>query len=181
MFGKLLTFMVEKNQYRQTYETLSGGKISDEYLAQGQVRAFYNRKNEMVAGYIINSTPNFRYIDYIPEADRTHLAIDIQNDKIMEITCIWIKKEKLERGQRHAIYLQLIQDCLATDTDYVLGGSVVEKIRDLQQSVLRHALWEGMSTKSQYQWVYFGKRIELLPLFLKKAAEVTFQLLRKAG
>ncbi len=179
MFGKILVTNEDRNQYRSLYEKSSGGNISDDYLNSSTVRAFYNSQGEMVAGYMLNKKPNFRYLLYIPENEMRKISLSPQSDSIAEITCIWMTRKKLRPLQRYFIYTQVIIDSLNCGADFILGGSVVEKVKNIQFNILNQPLWEGISTQSQYQWVYYGKRDEILGNYCKELGRECRRILKR--
>ncbi len=167
MFGRVLLLPTDLHYFRMKYEAASGGKISTDYLEKSFVRGFYNRRGEMIGGYIVNTKPSFRYLEYIPDIEVKKIPLKPNTDRIAEVTCIWIERKKIDLSQRYQIYTQLIADCLKSGADYILGGAVVEKVKNIQFQILNQPLWEGVSTQSQYQWIYFGKRDELVLNYVK--------------
>jgi hypothetical protein len=166
MFGRILYSTDALNHFRTTYESLSDGWISDEYLSKGTIRGFFDNKGRLVGGYIVNTTPEFRYISVIPEHDREELPINVDADRIAEVACIWMTPNQRPPLLRYKIYTQAALDAFKTDSTYILGGTYVEKVRRIQQRVMKHDLWHGINIYSREHWIYYAKRRELLSSFL---------------
>lgn len=172
--SKLIHRVAEFEKYQASFGNLTNGvKIPNNYLEQSIVRVFYHESinNEWVGGYIINTSPDFRYLSFIPvdQCDQLLQMHHIHQGNIAEITGIWLHSKKCSFWERIYYYLLMVRDTLSTQKEVVLGGAIVKKIQDFQMQLMSHVLYNGpvwLIDRSANIKIYYAKRSELVPKIL---------------
>lgn len=180
MFGQILEDPQLLDAFRTNYQTLSpkSKEFSDLYLKKSRVRGFFDHHGDLVGGYIFNTEPPFRYWDYLPERSADSELFK-NKGKTAEVTCAWMRKGQRGAFLRHRVYVQVMLDFYQSGADVMLAGTLVEKIRRMQQVVLRHNLWHGVDTQGGEYWIYYGYRRELLGNFAAAFVKETLSSLRR--
>lgn len=128
------------------YEALSGNKVDLTYLQNSNVRAFYNKKDEIIGGYVLSTYEKngfLRYFNFLGEKQGSVLASNNMNlPEFVEITCIFFTKFT-STYQRIQIISFSLFDALMFDKKYILGGGFVSSFNNRMKSVLQKTLFDG--------------------------------------
>jgi hypothetical protein len=138
--------------------------VSLSYLVNSKVRAYFDSKGEMVAGYACNVKRLLRYELWIPEEKRGQIPLFTFKNKLCELTCIWISSRE-GRISSEMIYLHSVIDALCSGAEYILGGTLSAAVFGIQTQSLPNLLYEGGTHyfgTSRQCWVYYASRWELL-------------------
>jgi hypothetical protein len=148
--------------YAHEYFQRSGSHVELRYLRSAQVYAYYVR-GEMVAGFVINSSPPLRYLTMLPpEDDSRHrlLALTAQGG-VTEITCIWMDAQRLRHCTRMALYMHCILCARRAKNRWILGGTRKEKVMRIHSIALPIHLFSGYTSYRGVEerfWLYCGQR-----------------------
>jgi hypothetical protein len=162
--------------FRRNFEDRSGNPLSSEYMVAAKVRGFFDRRGELIAGFIINATQPLRYFDWLPESDREWRRGDVfKAEDFVEITCIWTKKGRIPAisSSRAQIYLESLFFAVKTGKPSILGGTVIEKVRDQQMRVMNQPYRAGVTNfrgKECPYWLYYVRRHQALTLMVQNIA-----------
>lgn len=170
----------ELNEFRREFESRSGNPLSSEYMAAAQVRGFFDRSGDLIAGFIINTAQPLRYFDWLPESERKwHSGDEFKAEDFAEITCIWNKKGRIPMisASRAQIYLESVFFAVATGKPAILGGTVIEKVRDQQMHVMNRPFRSGRTNfrgNDCHYWLYYVPRNEALALMIQHVGREVF-------
>ncbi len=140
-----------------------GNPVSLSYLRRAQVRAFYDRKGQMFAGYAMNRSEPLRYWEWVPEAARAGSTFAVKRPDCCELTCIWISggSTTLTTGR---IYAWAMLDALRSGAGYVVGGTLNPIVFGIQSQVLSQNLYQGPTEyfgHSRACFIYGATRLQL--------------------
>ena len=143
-------------------------------------RVFY-LNDKMVAGYCINTAFPIHYFKPVPEETWRSLS---ENEDFVETYQVWINNSafKVTQMQKSWIYLVCIYDALKTGKKYIVGGSLVPKIRDQQMLVLSKPLHSGrlLIDRTMYDvWIYYNSRAMALVSLPGGIVKNSFRVLMK--
>ncbi len=117
------------------------------YLAD-KVKVFIDEEGTWVAGYVINSTNNLRYLDPFDNLVRNTIYRDknIKEGESSEITCIKIEQSltKKDKMARLRIYAEAVNDAHETKKKYILGGSKIFMVWKVFEQILPNTLYFGL-------------------------------------
>lgn len=144
-----------KNYNRLNKKIAIGTSDLGDYL-----RVFY-LDQIMVAGYCINTAYPFHYFKPVPEETWQKLS---KKDDFVETFHVWIDNNSGQVRQMHKswIYILCLIDAFKTGKKYIVGGSLVPKVRDQQMLVLSKPLHTGtlvIEEKIFDVWIYYNSRI----------------------
>src|SRR5688500_14809269 len=105
--SRLLTNDTDKQALARAYISMGGGggQIPEEYFDRASARGFF-KGDELVAGYLFNTSAPFRYETIIPAESRIELRKSgyLLESTSCELTCMWMWKGKLTKFDRSAVY-----------------------------------------------------------------------------
>lgn len=156
-----------------------GYPVTIDYLRQCKVRAYFDKSN-IIAGYVVNAQPPFRYLGWVPADKRPAIALYDQQDRLVEIACIFNHTGNVSTLTA-SLYLRAILDALLTGRDLVVGGGFSRVIYAIQSQILPHLVYNGPTEtfgKVQRCWIYYGTRKEVVFLFVPKLLRNLWQYLR---
>ncbi|MBD2751851.1 Clp protease/crotonase-like domain-containing protein [Spirosoma validum] len=142
----------------------SGAYVDRAYLTNALIRVFFhaNDPEHWVASYVVNTEAPFRYLSVLTVAKRTDLLRQhgIAEANLAEITLLSRdRRMNWTPGEREFYYSMSLWDALRTGRQYILGGTVEEKLAGAQMEVLDHLFYEGeldFFGKSKYGWLYYA-------------------------
>ena len=140
-----------------------GNPVALDYLRRAQVRAFFDARGNMFAGYALNLTHPLRYIDWVPEVSRGHLPVLAKHRHLGELTCIWIYGRE-GRMSSERIYLHAVCDAIRSRAGFVLGGTLSSVVYGIQSQLLPRIVYSGPTThfgEPRHCWIYGATRNEL--------------------
>jgi hypothetical protein len=114
----------------------------------------------MVAGYLFNTSAPFRYETLIPAESRIELQKlgYLLESTSCELTCMWMRKSRLTKFDRSAVYIHSTVDTFRTKRRYVIAGSVVAALARMQKRTLPRTLYHGLMDKGGRIEVYCATR-----------------------
>ena len=168
----LLTFQVE-------FKQRAGNALDLDYLRASKVRGYFTSKGEMLAGFVMRTEGPLRYYGWLSAEDRKPRPGDrVMPDDFVEITCIWMKKGRIHPFERGQIYFESIALAALSGKRALLGGSFVEKVKDLQMRVMSFP-YRKVDVESDGEhrtlWLYFGLRELVMPMYIKHMIIYAFQ------
>ncbi len=124
-------------------------ELSIEYLEKAHVVGIYNLENKMVAGYTLNTYPDFRLVKLVPNPmDIIPPDEAFSWDKCCEIVCIWKNAELVPRTYTlKVMWAEILRKFLATKKEYALGFSQHEKIDKFYSAFGTSSLYKGTGLK----------------------------------
>ena len=168
----LLTFQVE-------FKQRAGNALGMDYLRGSKVRGYFTSKGEMLAGFVMRTEGPLRYYGWLSAEDRKPRPGDrVLPDDFVEITCIWMKMGRIHPFRRGQIYFESIALAALSGKRALLGGSFVEKVKDLQMRVMSFPYRKvevESDGESRTLWLYFGLRELVMPLYIKHMIIYAFQ------
>ncbi|MCX6110412.1 MAG: hypothetical protein NTZ90_12505 [Proteobacteria bacterium] len=168
----LLAFQVE-------FKQRAGNALDLDYLRASKVRGYFTSKGEMLAGFVMRTEGPLRYYGWLSAEDRKpRLGDRVKPEDFVEITCIWMKKGRIHPFERGQIYFESIALAALSGKRALLGGSFVEKVKDLQMLVMSFP-YRKVDVESDGErrtlWLYFGLRELVMPLYIKHMIIYAFQ------
>jgi hypothetical protein len=162
--SRILTNAKDKQAFALEFTSVGGNvQIPEEYLHRAAARGFF-KGDELVAGYLFNDSAPFRYEMIIPAESRIELQKFgyLVEATSCELTCMWMRKGKLTRLQRNAVYLHSAADTFRTEKKYVIAGSVVEALARIQKQTLPRTIYHGLSAKGGTVEIYYATRYVMI-------------------
>jgi hypothetical protein len=136
-------------------------------LSKSKVRVFFEAATPKCweAGFIINSTPEFRYFETLEESIKLAKLAEhgITEDNMCEVTCIWMNSSTLKVSQRMYVYFWTMIDGVLAGKDYLFGGSTEPKVIALQRQVMPRPFIDDEVEINGYRTnrsLYYTKRWE---------------------
>ena len=166
---KQLTDPAELARFGADYQTASHGvSISPDYLRRvRQVMVVYRttRPDDYLGGYVINDVPPHRYFLAPGETARdwSLAPLHLSEQDLVEIGAIWFSKyhSPLRELHRLLFFAAMLRDALQTGRPFILGGSFIRKIQELQRKVLPVLIYEDRVTVGDFTGslqLYIGSR-----------------------
>jgi hypothetical protein len=158
--SRILTDDTEIRAFALTYFSVGGEvQLPEEYLHRAAARGFF-KDGEMVAGYLFNDSAPFRYETLIPDESRIKLQKlgYLVEPTSCELACMWMRKGKLTKFERNAVYVRSMVDTFRTRRHYVIAGSVVEALARIQKRTLPRTLYHGPLAKGGMIEIYCATR-----------------------
>ncbi|MBT4761126.1 MAG: isoprenylcysteine carboxylmethyltransferase family protein [Bdellovibrionaceae bacterium] len=160
IYKKQISSENELLEFAHRFHSIGGVKIDTTYLKNAKTYGIYRRGNHsLVAGYIINSSQELRYLKLIPKEELARLPF-IQNNvgNFSEITCIW-RMEKFSKHDNFYFYLHSMMDAFFAGKKYIIGGTNNLKILKIQMLPLSRLIWHGTKRNADYPvWIYTEQR-----------------------
>lgn len=121
-----------------------------EYLKMSEVRAFYNKYDAMIGGYIINNKGPFRVIESLPSKVKKSSPW-VQKDileKTYELTGLWLDRKIVGRFNNFFFWLVLYKDLVITKKKYFVYAYDLEKtyLKKLYAIVNPNVIYSGKTT-----------------------------------
>lgn len=166
--SRILINDADKEDFALTYDAMrrargKTGLIPEEYLGHAVLRGFF-KNGEMVAGYSFNSVAPFRYESAIPAA----ACIALQNSGYLvestscELTCMWMRKDKLTPFERNAVYVRSVIDTFKAEKRYVIAGANVPAVAQIQKRMFPKTIYYGPSALEGMHELYYCTRNRML-------------------
>ena len=162
--SRILTTDTEIRAFALYFFSVGGEvQIPEEYLYRASARGFF-KGDEMVAGYLFNESAPFRLETLIPAASRNELQKlgYLHESTSCELACMWMRKGKLTRFERNAVYIRSTVDTFRTKRRYVIAGSVVEALARMQKRTLPRTIYHGPLTKGGTVEIYCATRYTMI-------------------
>lgn len=162
--SRILTSDMDKQAFALNFFSVGGEvQISEEYLHRASARGFF-KGDEMVAGYLFNESAPFRYETIIPAASRIELQKSgyLLESTSCELACMWMRKGKLTKFERNAVYIRSTVDTFRTERRYVIAGSVVEALARMQKRTLPRTIYHGPLAKGGTVEIYCATRYMMI-------------------
>jgi len=162
--SRILTNGMDKRTFALNYFSVGGEvQIPEEYLNRVSARGFF-KGEEMVAGYLFNDSAPFRYETIIPDESRVKLQKlgYLVESTSCELTCMWMRKGKLTKFERNAVYIRSTVDTFQTERRYVIAGSVVEALARMQKRTLPRTIYHGLLAKGGMIEIYCATRFIMI-------------------
>lgn len=153
---RILSTSLELRCFRARYRALASVPVDLDYLREGRVRGFFDRRGRMLGGYVLNAGPRLRYLAALPAG--TALPDGLVPEQMCEVTCIWFDRA-MGTAARLSAYGVVLWDLLRHGRRHVVGGSFVPKVARIQRLGLPHGIFEGTARVGGHaSWasVYYG-------------------------
>lgn len=165
---RIIQNIADLENYQSVYGELTKGvKLPMDYLNHSSVFVLYqkNQPDFWLGGFVLNTEPNFRYLDFIPKNQISTLMNEhnIQENDLIEIVGIWLRPTKNIFWIRLYFYYQMLRKTFAQNKKIILGGAVKKKIQDFQMQLMKHILYEGATWLIDRELdikIYYVKRSE---------------------
>jgi hypothetical protein len=168
--SKMIVSDEDLNVFLSEYNSKNVAPLSTEELKKAQVRVFYmSGSNKIVAGYCLNCSPPFRYLDIIPRDAANDILAQLGEKNICEGYAAWIDKS-VKSKQRLFFYLVSMMDALRKRKKYILSGTMVAKIKEKQMMMLPYLIYEGTAEahgKVVTGWAYYGTKTSIIRGYVK--------------
>lgn len=141
-----------------------GNEVDLEYLRRAKVCGFYDSRDRLFAGYVLNRSNPLRYGEWVPPPERATSPLFSDEGDYCEITCIWIYA-KAGRFSSELIYLSSVWDALRSGARFVLGGTLSRIAFGIQSQLLPQIIHSGQTERfgqRRSYWLYRASRRELV-------------------
>lgn len=118
-----------------------------EYLKKSKVMGVFNRKNEMVAGWVLNFKAPFRILEAIPteEYAKNKFLQKTPEKDLCEATCIWRSSKISSLHFGLVVWPRVVLNCANSKRRYIISGSLQNKTRDLYEVGSPLMIYKGPS------------------------------------
>jgi len=167
MRTRILSDTCDINFFVSEYNRLAGSaRYTTAQLAGLKIRAFYDFRMRMVAGYAINDRFPYKTLSYIPDDLTLHgKSIKQENGlRFAEVIALWIGRSA-SNGLRAFIYSLSVIDCALLRPNFILGGCSLKSARRTQMRALPNLLWQGEGKpfkRGLHNWVYFATPLQAI-------------------
>lgn len=187
MYTKQLTSPADQAAFVAAFQLNDGTSITQDYRQKSQVWGCY-RNNRLVAGFIINRTPKFRYMEHFSEEETSQLFQEHHLTEVSEITCIWHERNRpfpiLPKTQ---LYLQSILKTInrhsVRNNTPIMGGSFNAKVAERQKTLLTKQLfWDVVDVNGQKKvaQIYYARTRQVILRFPLAIGMMIGQEIKKA-
>lgn len=167
--SRILTNDADRQVFALAYDSMKRAKgstfvvIHEEYFSRATERGFF-KNDEMVAGYSFNTSAPFRYEMLIPAEAGTALKKSgyLIESTSCELTYLWMRKDKLTLFERNAVYFRSVIDTFCTDKRYVIAGSNVRALAQIQKRIFPKTIYYGPSVEQGTHEIYYCTRNVML-------------------
>jgi hypothetical protein len=154
-------------QFANTFTGRGGAEIPLEYLRRSKVRAFFVG-DQMVGGYVCNTSAPFRYLDWIPEVERSSIPELLNPGDLCELTCLWVaRNHQKSKSTSLIIFTSACIDGILAWRKYTIGGSLLKIVRAMQIQAFPNEIYHGPTPAGRECWVYYATWPELFTHYLK--------------
>ncbi|WP_373515325.1 hypothetical protein [Persicitalea sp.] len=170
---KKLTENEEINQFVSVRAQNLGAPVSMEYLAQASIYAVHRHATpDLWLGGFVVSAERKRYLEVVPACELQRLESEmIPPNETVEISCIWKNTfNEPSAGEIAQMYLHALMEAFRSGKEYILGGTIDERIRRIQMTVFRNLLYHGnvdLQDESHQAWLYYCRREEVFEGFMR--------------
>ncbi len=161
---RILKHNFELFQFQKEFLKRSKNPLGIEFL-KGALVFGYFKKGSLVGGYIINSVFPLRYFNWVPVEDQKSVTLlkQFKEGQTSEICCIWMDKSKVSPLDRNLLYFSLAINTILHSNHWVFGGSISEKVAEIQKRVMPKIVYHGSTTlpDSPKGEIYYATKTEL--------------------
>jgi hypothetical protein len=167
--SKIIALKADNEEFARVYTCEARGHkpVDITYLMPAFVRVFFNpqRPEVWLAGYVINTQAPFRYFIVLDAAHKAALLAQhgISENDLSEVTCIWIKRDKIAMTERLQVYFTSMVDAFRIGKAHIFGGSTEAKVVGLQKQIMPHDFANGtalVGDEFTNYWIYYVGRWE---------------------
>jgi len=166
--SRILTTDADKQVFALAYASMrrakgAGVHLSEEYLCRATERGFF-KDDEMVAGYSFNTLAPFRYETVITAEAGIELKKSgyLLESTSCELTCLWMRKDKLTPFERNAVYFRSVIDTFRSEKRYVIAGTNVQALAQIQKRMFPQTIYYGPSKAGGMHEIYYCTRNRLI-------------------
>lgn len=145
--------------FQKMYESLSGTKVSIEYLKNADTYCFYSGPN-LVGGFVLSHVlcgNRFRYFSIfeenaISELEMLKKKFGIDEQESLEVTCVCMKKKVVPKNRAkfyQIMILGILQLVKEKKFKYLFGGSTSLLIQRFQSIFLNNTFYLGITPKQE--------------------------------
>ena len=142
---KVLTTEGEIESYLNKFESFVGVKLPYDYSLRSTIVGVY-KKDEMIAGYMLVTKPQFRSLMFVPDAIKDSNEF-FKNDQyeMMEVNGVWISAAVKSATEQYKIWSHLIWDIFLARKKYVLLMADLRNtnVRNIHSLTNPELLYEG--------------------------------------
>jgi hypothetical protein len=155
--------------------------VGDEYFKKSLVFGLFNEQQEMVAGYILGMSPEFRLMRFIPQENLSETLSKFNLSDCCEIVCVWKKKSVSKADTARYLWPSIFKDFLETNKPFLLGHNQNQKLDKHYGIFTPKTLYHGLSTQlvPSRLFIYSRCKIQILYFFSKYIMSVYLSLKSK--
>ncbi|NOH63281.1 hypothetical protein [Vibrio sp. RE88] len=148
-------------EFAKHYQSISGNTSKIEQLkSRTCVRAFYDSKGEMCAGYTVNCDNPLVYIADLPKHMEAH-PLQHATENIVEGGGLWVERE-LSDFERGFVFIYASWDAYRMKKRYFMSGARNPKVAERQKYIYPNILFEGPTEKFDYVCMLYCRRQYIL-------------------
>lgn len=160
--------------YASNYSSLAHNRADLEYFKECKVRIFFRESEEkMLAGFCINSGPNYRtFLPLNPsQLQKLYNAHRFDRKKPHEITCLWIEKKSQHATWIIFLYFMLFLDVLCLHPGPLIFGTHGKNISTFfsipfPKTIFNEKLFVPTKGEECDFWIRKGSKLKLLKGFM---------------
>ncbi|MCG9682919.1 hypothetical protein L1D31_10070 [Vibrio sp. Isolate23] len=147
--------------FAKHYQSISGNKTRVEHLqSRTCVRAFFDTKGEMCAGYSVNCGNPLVYMADLP-ADMKEHPLQYATENIVEGGGLWVERA-LSDFERGFVFIYASWEAYRMKKRYFMSGARNPKVAERQKYIYPHVLFEGPTEKFDYVCMLYCRRQYIL-------------------
>jgi hypothetical protein len=129
MKTKILSTMTECKEFAEKCDRKLELNYPIDFLLNAKVRAFYNRRGEMIGGYVLNYNNRFRVIESLPDhvkRDSPWVSKEVLSNTY-EVTGLWLDHESRDIGTSFVFWFIMYKDMIMTRRKYLVYAYDTDK------------------------------------------------------
>ena len=148
-------------EFAKHYQSISGNTSNIEQLkSRTCVRAFYDSKGQMCAGYTVNCDHPLVYVADLPQHMERH-PLQYATDNIVEGGGLWVEQE-LSDFERGFVFIHASWEAYRMKKRYFMAGARNPKVAERQKYIYPKILFEGPTEKFDYVCMLYCRREYIL-------------------
>ena len=118
-----------------------------DYLSTSRVVGVFDRRGQLLGGFVMRFEPPFRCLQAVPEAvkSRSPLLLSVPDAQLCELTCIWRNRALSTMAFATAVWPRIILDCVRSQRKYILGLGFENRMNDTYQVWSPQLIYRGPS------------------------------------
>lgn len=135
-------------------------KIPLDYFGRSHVIGYFNKNEEMIAGYILCKEPSLRLPSFVPDIDKLPLPKGFEFKKCQEIVCLWKEKSVSKHMTHKTLWPDIMTDFINSGQSFLLGHTQSEKLYKHYDLMSANVLYEGPSVFNLPSRLFFYSKFQ---------------------
>lgn len=161
-----ITDKEELKEFRDKFYERSSSSLVDRvevplsYLERSDVYGLFNNLNEMIAGYALGLSPEYRLMGLVPNDKLSERSFpeNFKDNDCCEVVCLWKLKKTSSSVTLKVLWPNIYDNVIKSGKKYLLGHNQNEKLDKMYSFFGPHTIYKGISTKGVNSRLFLYKR-----------------------